>query len=669
VTRINQSCLEQMPSFPDVLLCGLTALAICGCVGLPLSRRLVAQPALAWGLAPALGWAVFSALALPVLTALGWSRSHVVMVCGVTVVGGAVAFFRGSTRTDNSPAPPIWAFAAAGFLAALPALGIWPKLGDGGLALAAPLFDHSKIAIIDDIVRLGLPVGNPFFGGAEASPGLAYYYLWHFSAAVFAALLGTNGWEADIALTWFTAFASLSLMMGLAVGLSGKRYAAPVVLILSLAGSLAPVLRFLGPDLLGRLLSPTPPPQSWIYQATWIPQHLASACCVVLAVLILTRLDRARVPLLAIVVAAGFESSAWVGGVIFGAAALAIGLMLLLGAKGVRGRISLLAKATTAAVLAAAITYPFLRDELAATVARHLGSPIAFYPYKVFGPIFSDPVRRLLDLPGYWVILLVIALPAIYMTGAAAMFGALKDRQQTPTTRALIAVLALLAAASLGIPWLFASTIANNDLGWDGILPGILVLTAFAAAGLSRWLAAAPVRAIVAIACLAAGIPGGLAVVANNATGLKPPSAAAFAETPEMWAAVRRHTAPDERIANNPLFFADTVLWPVNISWALFANRRSCFAGWNLARAFVPLPEPELDRLEGLFDRVFAGDGSPQDIDEIATSYGCSVVVLTARDGAWRHDPFADNPHFQLVDQQVDGWRIYRVVGAPREAP
>ncbi len=655
-----------MPSLPDVLLCGLTAFAICGCVGLPLSRWLVEQPALAWALAPALGWAVFSALALPVLTVLGWSRPHVMVVCGVAVVGGAVTFFRGSTHADNSSATPIWAFVAAGFLAVLPALGIWPKLGDGGLMLAAPLFDHSKIAIIDDIVRLGLPVGNPFFGGAEASPGLAYYYLWHFSAAVFAALLGTTGWVADIALTWFAAFASLTLMMGLAVGLSGKRRAAPLVLMLSLAASAAPVLRFFfGPDLLGRLLSPTQPPQSWIFQATWVPQHLASACCVVLAALILARLDRARVPLLAIVVAAGFESSAWVGGVIFGAAALGIGLMLLFAANGVRGRISLLAKAAASVLLAAAVAYPFLRDELAATAARHLGSPIAFHPYQVFGPLFSDPVRRLFDLPGYWVILLVIAFPAIYIMGAAAMLGALRDRQQAPTTRVLIVTLALLTAASLGIPWLFASTIANNDLGWRGVLPGVLVLTAFAAAGLAGWLATAPVRTIAAVACLAVGIPGGLVVIAGNAVGIKQPSAAAFAETPEMWAAVRRHTAPDERIANNPLFFAETVQWPVNISWALFANRRSCFAGWNLARAFVPLPEPELDRLEGLFDRVFAGDGSPQDVDEIATNYGCRAVVLTARDGAWRHDPFADNPHFHLVDQQTGSWRIYRVVVAP----
>ncbi len=166
-----------------------------------------------------------------------------------------------------------------------------------------------------------------------------------------------------------------------------------------------------------------------------------------------------------------------------------------------------------------------------------------------------------------------------------------------------------------------------------------------------------------AIACWAIGVPGGLRVAAENAVGVPAASAALLAQTPQLWAAVRRHTAPRERVANNPLFLADTVRWPVNISWALFANRRSCYAGWNLARAFVPLPGPEIDRINALFERVFAGAGAPQDIGELATRYHCRVIVLTPSDGAWRHDPFAGSRQFRLVDENPGRWRIYRVVG------
>src|SRR6516162_8588575 len=657
-----------MPSFLNVLLCGLAALAICFCVGLPLARSLVDGPRCAWALAPALGWAAFSALALPILWAVGFSRAHVTALCCVAVLVGVLASFRGPARTENNPAVPIWAFAAAAALAILPALGVWPKLDDGGLVLGEPLFDHSKIAIVDDIARLGLPPGNPFFGEAGE---LTYYYLWHFSTAAVAALVGANGWEADIALTWFTGFASLALMMGLAVQLGGRRLAAPLVVLLSLAASLWPLLELLFPaDFIYGALFQLPWPRSWIFQASWVPQHLASASCVVLAVLILSRLAGRRnwplVPLLAVVAAAGFESSVWVGGVVFAAAALPFGIVLLRTAGDARQRAVLLAEAAVAAALALALSFPFLRDEYLATAARQLGVGIALRPFAVLGPLVPDTVRRIADLPAYWVILLVIEFPAIYFAGTGAMAGALADRSAPPAQRRLVVGFAVLAGASFGTPWLFASTIANNDLAWRGVLPGIFVLTIFAAAGIARWMTTAKARATAAFVCIALGIPGGIGIAWENAVGLPMASAAVLAETPEMWAVVRRHAAPDELVGNNPLFLDDSVRWPVNISWALFADRRSCYAGWNLARAFVPLPKPEIDRLETLFDRVFAGHGTTEEIRDLATRYRCRVIVVTSRDGAWNLDPFAANAYFHLVEQKQGQWRIYRVDDALR---
>jgi len=652
-----------MPSFLNVLLCGLAALAICFCVGLPLARCLVDEPRLAWALAPALGWAVFSALALPILWAIGFSRAHVTALCGLATLVGVVASLRGPARTENNPAVPIWAFAAAAALAILPALGVWPKLDDGGLVLAEPLFDHSKIAIVDDIVRLGLPPGNPFFGEAGA---LAYYYLWHFSASALAALVGANGWEADIALTWFTGLASLALMMGLAVQLGEQRLAAPLVVLLSLAASLWPLLELLfSDDFLYGALFQLPWPRGWIFQASWVPQHLASASCVVFAVLILSRLGGRRswplAPLLAVVVAAGFESSAWVGGVVFAAAALPFVVVLPRAAGDVRQRAVLLTQAAAAAALALALCSPFLRDEYIATAARQLGAWIALRPFAVLGPLVPDTVRRIADLPAYWAVLLVIEFPAIYFAGTGAMAGALADRSAPPEQRLLVAGFIALAGASFGIPWLFASTIANNDLAWRGVLPGILVLTIFAAAGIARWMATASARATAAFLCVALGIPGGIDIAWDNASGTRAQSAAALAETPGMWAAVRRHAAPEERVGNNPLFLDDSVRWPINISWALFADRRSCYAGWNFARAFVPLPKPEIDRLETLFDRVFAGHGTTEEVRDFATRYRCRVIVVTSRDGAWNSDAFAASRYFHLVEQKEGQWRIYRV--------
>ncbi len=660
-----------MPLIQNVLLCALAALTLSALVGLPLTRWLVSDRVVASAMAPIAGWAVFTALALPILTFVGFTRMTVGLLSGAAVLLSAAALLRsrssGSVPGADSVSISIGAYAAAALVAVVPALSTWPKVGGGGMALAESMFDHSKVALIADMARLGLPPGNPFFGEAGVSPALAYYYLWHFSAAAFSLLTGASGWEADIALTWFTAYASLTLMMGLAVWLSGRSLAAFLVVMLSLAASLRPVLSLaLTPDFLGRALSQDQPAHSWIFQASWVPQHLASASCVVLAVVILSRLASPRswrlVPLLAVIVAAAFESSTWVGGVIFAVSAVSIGVFLMLTADDTRNRSDFLAKAAVAAILAATISFPFLHDEYAATAARHVGLPIAFRPFEVLGSIVPNGIRRILDLPAYWAILMAIEFPAIYFAGATAIIGALAGGGMPRAERRLVAGFALLCGASFGVAWLFVSTIANNDLGWRGVLPGLLVLTAFAAAGLSRWLGTAPATAMAAIACFALGVPDGLQIVEQNAVGTPMPSSAMLAQSTELWAAVRRHSAPGERVGNNPLFLADSVRWPVNISWALFANRRSCFAGWELARAYVALPQVDIDRINALFERVFAGDGSAQDVGELATRYDCRVIVVSASDGAWGRDPFAGSRYYHLVEENDGKWRIYRTV-------
>jgi hypothetical protein len=651
-----------------VVMCALVEVVISLCVGLPVARRVLAGRSLVIALAPVIGWAGFNTVALPILTAIGFTRATAAVVSGAAVLGGIAAELRSSRGTAAKSGRGdllILAVAAAALVALLPALAVWPKSGGGGVVLSEAMFDHSKVAIIDDMARLGLPPGNPFFAGS--GPRLVYYCLWHFSAAIPALIVGASGWEADIALTWFTAFASLLLMIGLAVWIAERGTAALLVVLLSLAGSLMPAIRLNAPPgYLDEAFSKSPWPQSWLFQASWAPQHLASAGCVVVAVLILSRLaavgDLLTVPLLAVVVAAAFESSAWVGGVVFAASALPIGIAFLLMAEDGRARLGFALKTATAGFVALAIAFPVLRDEFFATAARGAGAPIAFRPYEVLGPAVPRTLRTVVDLPAFWMVLMVIQFPAIYFAGTWSLAAAAGARGLGSFEKRLVVGLALLAGASFVLPWLFASTIANNDLGWRGVLPGILVLTIFAAAGLARWRATAPVLAIISVVLWAAGLSGGWQIARENAAGLPAASAPVFAAAPQLWAAVRRSTAADERVANNLLFLADTVRWPVNISWALLANRRSCYAGWNLARAFVPLPEPKIDRIDALFVRVFAGEGTADDIRRLATRFDCRVVVVTPSDGAWRHNPFADSPYFRLVDEKPESWRIYRMV-------
>jgi hypothetical protein len=655
----------------NVALIALGALAFWTCIGAAVTRRLL-PASLALAMAPTVGWAMHSVLAFPLFCAIGFSRIGVIAAAALALIASWASRRMAAPLREPDEAQvrvPAWAFAAAALLAVAPTMALLPKNVGDGTILAAALYDHSKIAFVDEMARLGVPPGNPFIGGADGAGRLVYYYLLHFSAAELALVFRVSGWAADAAMTWVASFASLAAMMGLAVRLGGRRSAAAWVIPLALAGSLWTLLRAIwGNDRIESVLLGATGFGGWIFQSPWVPQHIMSACCVVAAVVLMARLAEGGIlclVVLALVAAAGFESSTWVGGVTFALAAPAVGAMLL--ARAAPGeRMRLLLRFAGAAALTVAVAAPLLRDQLAADAARATGSPIAFHVHGVLGEFFPQGLRRLLDIPAYWLVLLPIELPAIAVTGTVALFVLLARRNGAIRRDAL--ALALLGVVGLATAGLLASRLGdNNDLGWRAALPGIFMLTAFAAAGLAEWVAARAALAVAAaLVAVALGLPTSYALIHRYVAGDVRPGASAFAQAPAMWAAVRRHAAPDERVLNNPTFLGDITPWPENISWALLANRRSCFAAREFALIFTTMPKGQREALNEQFIRVFAGEGSPDDVSELATRYDCRVVVMTPADGAWTHDPFGASPHYRLVESVPDRWRIYRAVDQPK---
>ena len=438
------------------------------------------------------------------------------------------------------------------------------------------------------------------------------------------------------------------------------------MVVFAAAASLRSILGFFFDETaLDSLIQPATGFAGWLFQAAWAPQHLASASCVVLAFLVLAQMSRrTSFPLtviFALIVAAGFESSTWVGGVTFVIAAVVTAVVLLFqGARDQRARF--LTQVALAALLAIGLSAPLLHDQYIAAATRGGGFPIAINSYEVLGDFFPRGLRRVLDLPAYWLLFLVIEFPAVYVTGGVALVRLLASPQTDPEQRTPALSLAGLALVSLAVAWLFISTVGeNNDLGWRAALPAVLVLIVFSAVGVSQWVAARRfIPATLALVAVVLGLPESARLLYSNAVGHATESKVIFAAAPQMWKAVRGHTARDERVANNPLFLADMTPWPVNISWALLANRRSCFAGRELALVFVPLPAARRDEINAQFIRVFDGTGSAEDIRDLATRYGCRAIVLTSRDGAWSRDPFAASGYYHLVDERNGQWRIYR---------
>jgi hypothetical protein len=649
-----------MASPLNAALCALLATAFWSVLGYALCRRLLPRP-LAAGAAAVIGWAVHSAATLPLFGLIGFSPLAVVAVAALCAIA-AIASLRQPAHDDaqaGSGIPPS-AYGAAAALALVPTVALLPKISAQGVHLADPIFDHAKIAMVDAMARQGLPPVNPVF--AAVPDRLPYYYLWHYSAAELALPLHISGWEADIGLTWFTAVASLCLLMGIAVWLAKRSAAAFWVVALAAAASLRTVLgAIFGTYTLEPFLEQSNGFAGWLFQAAWVPQHLMSASCVVAAMLLMAfYAERRRIALLVtlvLVVTAGFESSTYVGGITFALAALAATPVLLAGMAPAR-RIPFSVGLAVAAVLVVGLAMPFLRDQFGTVAAHGGGSPVVIEPFAVLGSLFPEALRRVLDLPAYWLVLLPLELPAIYLAGGIALIVMLRGAAAGPEKTA-IAVLTCLAGAGLVASWLLLSTLgSNNDLGLRAVLPAIAVLIAAAAAGLTL-LPRRRLIAATAIGGLVLSLPDTAQMLRANVLGTPARDSDIFAQAPELWAAVRRVVPTNARVANNPLYLQDLTPWPANISWALLADRSSCFAGRELVLALAPLSAADREAINAQFVRVFAGEGTAADLDVMADTYRCDAIVVVPQDKIWANDPFAASAAYRLADNRDGRWKIY----------
>ena len=665
----NRVFLAPMATAQNALICAALALCLWSCIGFSIGLRLMPR-SLAIPIAPALGWAVHSAVMLPLMFFTGMTRPTLLALSALSLLIAVILTIKPAPQADVEAADgvsvPLWALLGAAFLASAIMFALIPTIYPGGVSLAGPIFDHAKIAMIDDMARLGVPAGNPFFQESGGPARLSYYYLWHFSAAELAVLTGFSGWEADAGLTWFTAFSSLALMMGFAVRLSARTASAGWVLAIAMTFAIRDVLSWIFGWKFTNAISGWPTGfGGWLFQVTWAPQHVASAGCVVIAIYFLAEMAKRQIWPLAIttalLAAAAFESSTWVGGVTFPLAAILVGTVILIGIEPHRrGHFILLA--AIAAVLAIALSSLFIFDQLQASLIRADGAPIAVMPYDVLGDEIPWNIRAILDLPAFWTLFLFTELAGSYPVGLVFSLWLARDRELRRDQRTTVSLFALLALVSLGVGNVLVSTVAtNNDLAWRGVLPGVLVLIVMTSAGFSGYLRGMrPLYALPLIAIVAISLFEGVRhVVVNMRTPLQA-SSGPFADSAKMWAAVRRHSAANDRVANNPAFLADMTNWPINISWALLANRRSCYAGSDLALPFASLTRQHRADIDAQFTRIFSGEANAADIQQLATRYNCNVVVLTPQDGAWAKDPFAGNPLYQLVDGN-EAWRIYRV--------
>src|SRR5258706_4533570 len=160
-----------MASSMNAALAAMAATALWTLLGYALGRRIFPH-VLAIGAAPITGWAIYNAFTLPLFGLIGFSPLTVTSAAVLCAAASCYLIFALTEKsgTEGAPSIPAWAFVGAAIIALIPAAAIMPKVGADSVQLADPIFDHSKVAIIDAMTRLGLPPAKPFFGW-KGEPG------------------------------------------------------------------------------------------------------------------------------------------------------------------------------------------------------------------------------------------------------------------------------------------------------------------------------------------------------------------------------------------------------------------------------------------------------------------------------------------------------------------
>ncbi len=594
--------------------------------------------------APLLGFAAISVLAIWVLP---WTGLRVGPAWAVGAAAVGLGWGPWTKPPGRGPAARLgWlAVMAAAAIALLPMAAMMPKGPATALHLAGPVYDHLKAAMVDQMLREGVPPSNPFVSGPGVRGLLPYYYGWHLFAAILARLTMLSGWGGDAALTGLTAWCSLLLVAGVAVRLGAPGWLA---VALALPAGLGWVTHALVAR--GILLAPGGL-GAWANQASWAPQHVMAACLLVVAVLLLARLVTGStgavwpgLATLAVVLACGAADSAWVGGVTT-AVVMPLVLLGLLARRDVTGMARNLGLAALAGGLAVGLASPVLRSELAG-LGQGAALKLALYP--VWGRQ-AGGLRALNAVSFPLLALLVMPVPVVLGGfGLARRWG--RGSWQT--------ALGLAAVASFGVAWGLRSTILNNDLGWRAMLAPLLIGIGFAAAWVWERRRRKVVLAAVGVV-MVLGLGEVWPIIRDNFNGRAP--GADFAAQARVWRTVRRLTPAGARVLNDPASDAAMTLWPANIGWALLADRASCYAGWAAAAPFTRLPTPELYQNAQAVEHVFAGTARPADWGRVIR-LGCDDLLLTPASDAWRRNG-PDAQGWRLL-ATGDNFRLYAVPGA-----
>jgi hypothetical protein len=652
-------------------------------------------------MAPAVGMGVFLPISLVFTTLLRFSTGSVLLCWALTSATMWLLARRrpvdplldevdaaADTPRRITIAATIVLILGAALAALVPTIQVYPFILHGGLYVFSPTADHVKVAFTDAIARGGLPLKNPLYAPRGDRILLSYSYGWYVLAAEIKKLSHSTGWQAEVALTWFTSFAVIGFLSAQACRLCCKARAGIWLILLFLVGPLSSDLLplVLGDHWLALVGLPSTHGLElpWL-QLAWAPQHAFSALAVVvliwlMSIVMATPTIHWRFALaIGLITAAGFESSIWVGGVALAAAAPLLIIAALALRMSSRQYLRLGLTVGTATLICIVSIIPLLIGLKSGTSSFGDKPPIglAVFPSTLLEDHLglTGSAKTAARIVLYWIHLLPLSFGAIYLIGLPAMF---LWRPQSLAQRTLHAMALAATVSFLLVSQFIRSTILANDLGWRAVNVPVMLMLVWAAIAITSLLDRSDLAPVkwrllgcvaklrdVAISCaigiLTLGLFATVRLVAQPIPIL--PAEAEehrlFAQQAWAWEIVRRYTKPTDLVQASPDAFPDVTPWPISLPYHLMADRATAFACLGTGRAYAfRYPAIDANRQYHLIHDAFVAQPKPKTLQTLHDQLHIMAIVVTPQDGIWPTQVIEQSGLYRCV-AATESYKVY----------
>jgi hypothetical protein len=673
-----------LASVTALVLFSLPGLAVLRLLGLMNNKHIFA----ALLVAPAIGLCTYGPFSLALASLFGYSTVKLIIawilfqvVIWIWAKQSPTESFCEISRTHS-----LLLFIGIALCAVIPVINIFPAVFQNGLFVNDHIFDHAKVALVDSIAREGILPINPYYAPNGETIPLIYYYTWHFFASQLKLIANVTGWQAEVAFTWFTGFAVIGFLSALAIRISKKVIAGPILLLFVLVGPPADLLPSLFGPRWDNLLA-YPPVHGlevlWM-QMAWVPQHVFSALSLVVLLFITTRILISKTLQLqyafvaGLSVAAAFGSSTWVGGiglVLVLPAIIGMALMLRLP---VSNYIYTLKTALVAIFICVLFSIPLLISQASGPSLTESELPFGIGLYTATRLISKEPyLGYIAHIILFWFQFLPLNLGIVFVLGSLAMISRYSSQLEQRTFQALS------IGATFGfllITQFVQSTFWNNTFGWRTVLVPVMLLMVWATIALAelithksltQWRARiflerwrTMIFALVIVG-LTIGILSSFRLWRLPDPSYNPPNAETLAQHQgflsqrEAWAKVREYAAPNDRVQANPDGYAKLTPWPATLPYALFADRATAYANPEYATVFAyRYDQAEREQQYHLIQNVFSAEPSESSILKIRDVLKVKVLLVDKFDAVWDKDAIEASGLYKLVYKTID-FKIY----------